>query len=65
MTFQTFALYIMTKKYEKHNNFQESRPEIREKEISWQTGLYLSLARTIWRLNEFLLTTLSPLKHLI
>lgn len=30
----------MTKKYENQSNFQESRPEIREEEISWQIGLY-------------------------
>lgn len=42
-----FYFYIMTKKYENQSNFQESRPEIREEEISWQTGLYLSLARKV------------------
>ena len=26
------------------------------KEISWQPGLHLSLARTVWKLNEFFLT---------
>lgn len=52
----------MTQKYENQSNFKDSRPEIREEEISWQTELYLSLARIAWKLNEFLLTTLSPLK---
>lgn len=42
-----FYFYIMTKKYENQSNFQDSRPEIREEEISWQTGLYLSLAREV------------------
>lgn len=52
----------MTKKYENHSNFQQSRPEITEEKISWQPGLYLSGKGSL-ETQGVLLTTLSPLKH--